>query len=140
MSVYLGFALLAASTIDVQAQDLRLDKEGTLLARGQVVIRWRGRVFKANQARLDRQRKRITLVGGVNTEESGAILQCDELELSQGLIEAQIIDLARDLKAKRTDSTTTLQPHLVKTGSQAAYLTHTTIKSLQNTYARELLF
>ena len=55
MNVFLGFFLLLASTIDVQAKDLRLDKEGTLFAQGDVVIRWRGRVFRANEARLDRK-------------------------------------------------------------------------------------
>ena len=94
MNVFLGFFLLLASTIDVQAKDLRLDKEGTLFAQGDVVIRWRGRVFRANEARLDRKKKRIVLVGGVNTEESGAVLQCARLDLKSGRIEAKDVDLS----------------------------------------------
>ncbi|MBM65299.1 MAG: hypothetical protein CMH55_03580 [Myxococcales bacterium] len=94
MTAYLGFALIFASTIDVQAKDLRLDKDGTLFARGEVVIRWRGRVFQANEARLDRENQSVTLVGGVNTEESGAVLRCDALELRAGQIHAQQVDLS----------------------------------------------
>lgn len=93
MTSMLGLALLLASAVEVQADELRLQEDGSMLARGNVEIRWKGRLFRAEEARLDRGKNKITLAGGVNSEQSGAVLQCDEVDIHGGRMEARRIRL-----------------------------------------------